>query len=231
MRYCIGDIHACYKTLVKLVDIIMKKDQDAKLYFVGDYIDRGPGSKQVLDYLMILEEKKILLGSVRGNHEQMLLECYDNQQSILGTVWQANKGMTTLKSFSDSADVADKVNSIVPDKYYHWISSLPYYIELDDYLIVHGGFNFYSSEPFNDFYSMIWTREECYDEKKVKGKKIVHGHSTVQLDMLKNKLLNKEKIINIDTGCVYVQHTGFGYLTALCLDNLELTYVKNIDIN
>ena len=232
MRYCIGDINGCYKTLLALVEKISVQDTNAKFYVVGDFIDRGPDAKSVLDYLIKLQDKNVLLGAVRGNHEQMFIESYESNSQILGSLWHANGALNTLKSFSKSYTYVLKAIDVIQKKYYKWIKSLPFYLELNDYFIVHAGINMSSDKPFNDSYSMIWTREDKYDKSITKGKKIIHGHTTIKLDILIDKLDKKDcDIINIDTGCVYTSYPGMGFLTAINLDNMELTYTENIDFN
>ena len=67
MRWIIGDIHGMYRMLVALLDAIHARDKDAKIYFVGDYVNRGPESKQVVDLLLTLKDAKF----VRGNHDEI----------------------------------------------------------------------------------------------------------------------------------------------------------------
>jgi len=230
MRYCIGDIHGCYNTLLALIQKIMNQDRDARFYFVGDFIDRGPASKQVLDYLFELDKNHRMLGAIRGNHEQMFLDTYENQRPVLGTMWHANNALSTIKSFSNLLSPDKQVNEMIPANYFRWIKNLPFFITLEDYIIVHAGINFNAQSPFNDNESMLWTREEAYDNKLCNGKMIIHGHTPIELKQLKESLSDKQrKVINIDTGCVYKKYPGMGFLSAINLDNLELIYEKNID--
>src|SRR3954463_7462079 len=67
MRWIIGDIHGMHRMLVGLLDAIRARDKDASLYFVGDYVNRGPESKQVVDLLLTLKDAKF----ARGNHDEI----------------------------------------------------------------------------------------------------------------------------------------------------------------
>ncbi len=71
--YIIPDIHGCIKTLRSLVECRLCVTASDSLYFLGDYIDRGPGSAGVIDYIIDLQESGINVGCIKGNHEHMLL--------------------------------------------------------------------------------------------------------------------------------------------------------------
>ena len=77
MNYAISDIHGCYKTLQVLFQQLESISIDNKYYFLGDYIDRGPDSRKVLDFLMKLRNKNKDVVILRGNHEQMMLDNYN----------------------------------------------------------------------------------------------------------------------------------------------------------
>jgi len=231
MRYCIGDIHGCAKTLINLTEKIRKKDHAAEFYFVGDLIDRGPDSKSVIDYVMGLNKTHKNMNCVPGNHEIMMLEAYKNNLTLAQSNWQYNGGETTLRSLDPEANLNLKINELIPEKYYSYINSLPFYIELEDYFIVHAGFNFNAESPFKDYDSMIWTREELNNNEITKGKKIIHGHTPIPLKEVRSRLKKPAaNNINIDTGCVYNNRKNLGILTALNLDNLELIGTENIDM-
>ena len=73
-RFVLGDVHGCYRTLRRVVEEVLKLGEGDTLYLLGDYIDRGPDSKGVLDYLLQLWLKTdISIQPLLGNHEKMLL--------------------------------------------------------------------------------------------------------------------------------------------------------------
>lgn len=229
MKYCIGDIHGCYKTLKKLISKISKRDSSPEFYFVGDYIDRGKNSKKVLDLLIDLKSIGNLRGAIRGNHEQMFLDAYKSNNKISETIWINNGAIHTIKSFKHNSTKSN-AKDCIPEKYFDFIKSLPYFIELEKYFIVHAGFNFSNNSPFEDINSMLWTRKEDYSAHIVENKIIIHGHSPIKLTELEQNLRFKpNNIVNIDTGCVYTQFSGLGYLTALNLTTFELFSVKNCE--
>ena len=231
MRYFIGDVHGCIKTLKELVRQICIVDDKPELYFVGDLIDRGPDSKAVIDYIIELNSSGLKTTSIRGNHEEMFVNAYTYNQKITDSDWYANGAERTAKSFNVNADINKPVSELIPEKYFQYCSALPYFISLPDYIIVHAGLNFRISNPLTDFKTMIWTREEQYDKVLAKGKRIIHGHSPIVLDELKCNLKEgMPDIINVDTGCVYIQHKGLGNLTAVNAETLDLISVKNMDL-
>ena len=231
MRYCIGDIHGCAKTLKELTEKIYEKDPAAEFYFVGDLIDRGPDSKGVIDYVMQLNAQEEKMKCVLGNHEVMMLEAYKKNLTLAQSSWQYNGGETTIRSLNPKTNLNSKIKDLMPQKYFAFINNLPFYIELEDYYIVHAGFNFNTESPFKDVESMVWTRKELNNPEITKGKKIIHGHTPVLFDELKSKLKNPaSNNINIDTGCVYNNRKNLGILTALNLDNMELITAENLDM-
>jgi len=206
-------------------------DEDPELYFVGDLIDRGPDSKSVIDYIIELNNAGVKSKSVRGNHEEMLVNAYLYKQRITDTDWYTNGAEKTMRSFNVNANISKPVNELIPEKYFDYCADLPYFMEFSEYVIVHAGLNFRISKPLTDFKAMIWSREEQYNKTLVNGKKIIHGHSPIALEMLKRKMESGiTDIINIDTGCVYIHHKGLGYLTAINAETLELISVKNMDL-
>jgi len=227
MRYAIGDIHGCIKTLEKLINRIVNNDKNPSFYSVGDLIDRGPDAKAVLDFLMDL--KKNYPGQVvRGNHEEMMLNALSQESES----WFFNGADKTLLSFQNSLKTVEMdLQNIIPQKYIRFIASFPYYIELEDYFIVHAGFNFSAANPFDDTEAMVWTRTEENDFQYTQGKKIIHGHTPIPFQQIKMNIQNTtSNIYNIDSGCVYVQFNDLGTLTALNMDTHELINIKNIDL-
>jgi serine/threonine protein phosphatase 1 len=146
--------------------------------------------------------------------------------------WFFNGADKTLLSFQNSLKTVEMdLQNIIPQKYIRFIASFPYYIELEDYFIVHAGFNFSAANPFDDTEAMVWTRTEENDFQYTQGKKIIHGHTPIPFQQIKMNIQNTtSNIYNIDSGCVYVQFNDLGTLTALNMDTHELINIKNIDL-
>ena len=221
-RFAISDIHGCCKTFRELVDNQLQIRQEDKLYVLGDYIDRGPDSKGVIDYILELQSEGYQVECLKGNHEEMMVNALE--YTNLSSIWMRNGGNTTMDSFG-----VDRLIDI-PQKYWDFISQLKYYIELDDYLLVHAGFNFQSDNMFEDRHAMLWIRRwhDEIDEKVLNGKTIVHGHTPISTLEIR-QMASEGKAVDIDAGCVYHPRYPYGYLCALNLDDRSITLVPNIE--
>jgi serine/threonine protein phosphatase 1 len=218
--FVIGDIHGCAATLRRLVGDTLRPIPNDRIYLLGDLIDRGPDSKGVLDFIFELRERGLSVNSVRGNHEEMCLLAGDDHY-YLG-LWAANGGLATMESFQ-----ADGPGDI-PHSYREFLASLPHYILLDAFVIVHAGLNFDPLSPFDDTSAMLWTRSPVVDQLRIGGRRLICGHTPVSRKQLEASL-DSSKIM-LDNGCFYVERPGMGSLAALELGSMTLYYQENIDL-
>lgn len=116
------------------------------LFLLGDYFDRGPYGDKVIDLILNLLQEGYPVFPLKGNHEQMLLDSVRRRQT--GT----DSEIPRLHKHKELTDAEGNIKM----KYLDFMSSLPYYFELDHYFLVHAGFNFSCDKPSNDFFSMIW---------------------------------------------------------------------------
>lgn len=232
MEIVIGDVHGCYKSLRKLLEEAIGVSKDDKLYFVGDYIDRGPSSKQVLDYLIELKDNGYQIYPLRGNHEVMLINAYLDQSSNNFMLWMMNGAETTLKSYGIESYTLMGEASLneLPENHLSFLRQMPYYYMLEKYILVHAGINFALENPFEDVNSMVWCRDCENDLSASDGRTIIHGHTPVPLEFIRSSLEQViSKDINLDAGCVYKEMVGMGNLVALDLKSFNLYSTKNID--
>lgn len=227
MDYAIGDIHGCFKTMQLLLQKMNFNSYDS-YYFLGDYIDRGPESKRIMDFFIDLNKTNKNIHLIRGNHEQMMINTYKNENLDDYILWRQNGSESTLNNFGIYEDTLKLLDKI-PFSYIEFFETLPFYHELDNFLLVHGGFNFHIPDPFADTETMLWTREDDYNSKLAKGKTIIHGHTPTLPNEVKQMIKQKANSICIDTGCVFKKIPGLGYLSALNLNTMELISVYNID--
>jgi serine/threonine protein phosphatase 1 len=218
--FIIGDIHGCAATLRRLVGDSLRPLPADRIYLLGDLIDRGPDSRGVLDYIFELRERGLSVSSVRGNHEEMCLQAGDDQFSM--ALWTANGGLATLESFQ-----ADGPGDI-PHLYRAFLGSLPLYIQLDDFVIVHAGLNFDMQGPFDDTGAMLWTRSPVVDRQRIGGRRLICGHTPVPRSRLEASL-DSSKIM-LDNGCVFGPRPEMGCLAALELESMKVRYQENIDL-
>ncbi len=229
-RIVIGDVHGCYRTFRKMVEEQIRLEPADNLYLLGDYIDRGPSSREVLDYIIHLQGSGYMLFPIRGNHEKMMLEAGMSKWNL--SLWIQNGAETTLKSFGIDWSLLAQPGILerIPRKYRDFMGSLPYYHELEDYYIVHAGFSFASEEPFRDKDAMVWSREGEYDAEKAGGRKIIHGHTPVSVEEIQKTLRDpSSKLINLDAGCVYTIYDDLGNLAAWDIDEGRLYILPNME--
>lgn len=203
--FAIGDIHGCFDSFKELVEKKIQLQKSDKLILLGDYIDRGDKSKEVVDFILELLENGYDIIPLIGNHEAMLLDANENEKNI--SKWIQNGGDKTLKSFGISS-LKD-----IDSKYFKFFKDLRFYYAFEDYLFVHAGFNDNVLNPFTDFYSMLWNCKESYTNPLLAHKTIIHGHNPISVSKCKKSVFSKFDVINIDTGCVYSDKEGFGRLT------------------
>jgi serine/threonine protein phosphatase 1 len=222
----VSDIHGCFKTLKTLIEQRIQLSRNDYLFFLGDYIDRGPESSGVLDYVISLIEEGYHIYPLRGNHEENLLNAikeYDRE---------------TLSHFvskiSKSPDLLDE-NKTVKREYIDFMSKLEYYFEFEDFIIVHAGINFHSENPFQDFISMLELRRTNPNLTILNGRHIVHGHQVTPLFEIEKAVAERQPVIPLDNGCFYTKphkiydYRQIGNLCCLNLDSFELIVQKNVD--
>ena len=125
-KWVIPDIHGYSATLRALIEEQVRPSRNDTIYFLGDYIDRGPDSKGVIDFITGLRDDDYNIRTLRGNHEDYFIRIFDNetvQKNFLGITYQNHLkkewfrygGRETLKSFGIS-DVHD-----IPPRYVNWM--------------------------------------------------------------------------------------------------------------
>lgn len=218
-RFVIPDIHGCSRTLDRLLSEVVGLNRRDELYLLGDYIDRGPRSREVLDILMGLALKGYRVFPVRGNHEEMFLNgCSDRN---LFRVWITSGGRATLDSFG-AEDPCE-----IPLAYRRFIEEMPYYRLLPDFVLVHASINFAIPDPFADTEAMLWSRSLEVRRELIGGRRVVGGHTPMTRDEIRRGLAG-DRIV-LDNGCVYREQPGMGSLAALELDTMQLFFQENID--
>lgn len=214
----IGDIHGCAKSLDALLDKLGPTTDD-HLVFVGDYIDRGPDSKGVIDQLLDLRED-IDCTFLRGNHESLMLGYLDSGAFNL---WRVNGGISTLQSYVESGES----DIDIPEPHATFVRETKLYHETDDYFFVHAGLKADLSIEDNleadDEQVFLWERDHLGAPSYAWEKPVVCGHTPHP------EPVNEEKLLMIDTGCVYHMQPGMGTLTAVRLPEREFVSVEHQD--
>lgn len=190
----IGDIHGEWDKFLSLYQQLKFNPEQDLLIFLGDYIDRGQQSFEALAWMYGHQQAKNII-MLRGNHEQMLLDYYDN--GCRDMLWLANGGDVT-------AEALDVLDEELRDKYIAFVRSLPLHFQLQaggkDFFFCHAGVN--PAYPLNEQKpeDLLWIREKFFDHYK--GRDIVvAGHTHVgYVHWGSTRPIIEKNIILLDTG-------------------------------
>jgi serine/threonine protein phosphatase 1 len=227
--YAVGDVHGRADLLEKMHAAILKDSLDVPaerkvVVYLGDYVDRGPGSKKVVDILL----ERPLAGFERvhlmGNHEAFLIEFLNDLEA--GPGWFFNGGLATLSSYGVkigkhdelSYDVLQRVQEEfrekMPEEHRDFYKNLEFSRTEGDFFFVHAGIRPGVALDNQTDEDMLWIREEFLGSEEDYGKVIVHGHTiTWEPEVRPNR-------IGIDTGAF-----ASGVLTALVLEGREQDFL------
>ena len=190
--FVIGDIHGCHDMLDRLLNKIPWRPEKDLLVFIGDYVDRGEHSKEVVDYIIAIKRCYSNVECLLGNHDAMFMDYLQNKNVDL---YLFNAGISTLKCYG--IDSPGSWHSKVPPEHMDFFKSLRTYIELEDYYIVHAGFRPGIEITKQELEDMLWIREPFISSNYDFGKKVIFGHTP-----LSEPLVMKNKI-GIDTSAVF----------------------------
>lgn len=195
--FAIGDIHGCYDKLVllmKRLPLDLKRDH---LIFLGDYINRGPKSKQVISFLLELKQECPRAVFLMGNHEHELL-AYGRTGQVEHLHLLREMGVEqTLQSYGDNPIATLKDLSFLPPDHRRFIEQLQIYHELDGYLFVHAGVAPGEDVERCPVHTLLNIRSVFLECPKVFPSRIVFGHTPFE-----TPLVTPNKI-GIDTGAAY----------------------------
>lgn len=214
----IGDIHGCSKTLdalLKHLDIY----NDREYIFVGDYIDRGPDSKAVVDQLLAFSQDHNCI-MLQGNHEYMMLDALFHN-NYAG--WEMNGGQATINSYRDETGEA-----FIPEDHMQFYRDTQLFYDTPDYFFVHAGLDpdmtiIDSIADPEQIERFIWERSHLHTYKNKWEKTVVFGHTP------RPEPITGPNMIGIDTGCVYSRKRGLGKLTAVLLPEVTFIQQESLD--
>lgn len=236
-HYIIGDVHGHYDTLMQLV---AKLPQDAKLIFVGDLIDRGLQSAEVVKFVREGDH-----ACVMGNHEEMMVQygtsfmkTYPrNASTSFLSMWYGNGGIETLLSYElvkkEEGSLLCVENAEALEQFkddLEWMDVLPQYVELDakdpsdrpvivSHACVGHVWHFHddpnNQEIFTEY--ALWNRKHPPKEMPIFN---IFGHTPMEFGVE-----IEECFVNVDTGC-YMNEYGYGELSAYCVETGEVVKVN-----
>jgi serine/threonine protein phosphatase 1 len=233
--FAIGDIHGETGHLFKLLGCLPSLDADDTIVFMGDYVDRGPRSKEVVDFIRKLpKDTPARVVALRGNHEDGWLRVIDQgwDEFVLPP---GNGCLTTLRSYmggkvprEDELPAASErmlltTGEFFPQDVVEWFRSLPYWYEDEHAIYVHAGLpagpgGFLHPRDVSPPFALLWLRDENFFAN-YRGKRVVFGHTRTEYLPPElsgytpedpSDLWAGECVVGIDTGC-----GNGGFLTAV----------------
>lgn len=218
--YAVGDIHGCFDLLEALYEQ-MRRDlerappRESLEIFLGDYVDRGPRSRDVVEWMIATQpacDRRICL---MGNHEDMLLNALADPAAM--EHWLSNGGVETLLSYKPVPrhmlagmtliQAHRDFSASVPEPHRRFMTGLLRSAEFGDYVFVHAGLRPGRTLAQQDPEDLVWIREPFLSSPHAFGKLVVHGHTPADAPEI------RPNRINIDTGAVFG-----GSLTCLVLE-------------
>lgn len=221
--YAVGDIHGCAARLRDLhrqiaADLAARPIAQARLIHLGDYIDRGPESAEVIALLTNGPPiRNLETINLTGNHEQMMLTALATQDPEDIDLWLSNGGIDTLESWHISPDSPPDswANTIAP-QHLIWMRERPLIHQEGGYLFVHAGIRPGVALQAQDRHDLLWIREPFLTTDDNLGVVVVHGHTPVPAPLM------RPNRICIDTGaylggeltCAVLEDDLIGFLQA-----------------
>ena len=218
MYFPIGDMHGAYDVNVALYNKIVTEIGQGidpafggTIVFMGDYIDRGPDSKKIIDWLMGLQPFEVTGHQVkhiflRGNHEQFPLNYLKTKDLQVLQSWLHHGGKETLDSFD--CTVQEMIDGKI-DQYLNWFRKLRKIYHDPDYVFVHAGIDRYAPlDKQNDFHT-LWAFDRNKAAYKGYNRVVIHGH-----------MMNKHgPIVDIANNRIWVDVGAnlFGRAATVCL--------------
>lgn len=183
----VGDIHGCLNLLQQLMQKVAPRADD-QIIFLGDYIDRGPDSRGVIDYLLDFRERWPKTVFLKGNHEAMLLNFLAGHERLR---YLLNGGEATLYGYRRKGELA------IPQSHLQFFRDLILFFETEHHLFVHAGLRPGISPQNQSEDDLLWIREDFLKSDYRWGKTIVFGHTPMRKPHL------KPERIGLDTGAAY----------------------------
>ena len=235
--FAIGDIHGCLSELTLLHKKILAHEKfDVKndlLIYLGDYIDRGLQSKQVIDQIIKLRNNKIKIINLMGNHEDIMIDFLFNKKNNIEN-WLDFGADQTFKSYN--IEIVDFIKDGFEDhiidrlrnrlleqmnkNHIDFFNNLELTYSTEKYLFVHAGIDPKKNLQEQVKKDYLWSRSDAFFDKDFKSEKtIVHGHTP------EPNIIDNSNRINIDTGCYFS-----GKLSCVCLSDIDdsRSFISNI---
>ena len=206
IEYAIGDVHGHLNHMMAALKFCAedaaKKNMRGRVHLLGDYVDRGPNSMGVLEYLIQgTENEHMEWLPIRGNHDHVFLKTCKNDKYELSYEWWNHGGQQTLMSYGWDPvkhGLPSTIGEWVPDEHLDFITDMPIAHKVGDLLFVHAGIKPNKPLELQTHKDLMWIRNEFLKHGEDFGVKVIHGHSPEP----ENPFLHKNRIA-MDSGCFY----------------------------
>jgi serine/threonine protein phosphatase 1 len=227
--YAVGDVHGCLDDLLSLERAIMANGKNLPgrklIIMLGDYVDRGPASSQVIDHLLAPPPAGFERICLAGNHEVVMLDYIDGRLGLAD--WMSMGAASTLLSYGidhdrlaqiyrSSRQIDEVIRKTIPAAHIAFLRSLPILVEAQRFIFVHAGVRPEVDLERQSDYDLAFIRSEFYERAHLLKKYVVHGHTPVA------EAKRDGMRVNIDTGAVFG-----GRLTALRIWQDRGLYLTN----
>lgn len=217
--YAIGDIHGCAEQFERLIDMIASDARglsyrESAIVLLGDFIDRGPDSARVLDFVKLMQDSELEVHAIMGNHEEVLLALLDRPTEEIAHFFARIGGRETLASYGiilaptkpDARAIIEGAMAI-PEGHRELLRGLRDSVEIGDMFFTHAGIDPELPLGEQDPATLRWIREPFIGSQERFEKLVVHGHTiTPAIDLAPGR-------VGIDTGAFRT-----GVLTALVFE-------------
>jgi serine/threonine protein phosphatase 1 len=190
--YVFADVHGMRDKLVDLLERIPFRIDRDTIVFLGDYVDRGPDSKGVVDIILELMDTGMHVVCLRGNHECMWQDYLEDREELL---FLHNGGTATLKSYQQFPVVGSAM--VLPERHREFLELLLPWYEMEQFILVHAGLRPGIPLAQQEDKDLYWIRHEFIQSDYDFDKTIVFGHTPFTRPFIGRKR------IGIDTGAVY----------------------------
>jgi diadenosine tetraphosphatase ApaH/serine/threonine PP2A family protein phosphatase len=221
--YAVGDIHGCLERLVAMhemiaADLATRPTDQAVLVHLGDFVDRGPDTAQVVEWLAAgppVPVRQVV--NLMGNHEHMMLSAIASFDDEAAVLWMQNGGADSLHSWGvpRSAEQSDWAG-FIPRAHLMFLRDLQFSHRIGPYLFVHAGVRPGVALENQTRQDMLWIREPFLSAKQDYGAVVVHGHTPRRDPTV------RPNRIGIDTGAVIG-----GVLTCVVLEADKLGFLQS----
>ncbi len=227
--YAVGDVHGCLDELLSLERAIVANGKNLPgrklIFMLGDYVDRGPASSQVIDHLLAPPPAGFERICLAGNHEVVMLDYIDGRLGLAD--WMSMGAASTLLSYGidhdrlaqiyrSSRQIDEVIRKTIPAAHIAFLRSLPILVEAKRFIFVHAGVRPEVDLERQADYDLAFIRSEFYERAHLLKKYVVHGHTPVA------EAKRDGMRVNIDTGAVFG-----GRLTALRIWQDRGLYLTN----